>query len=236
MYFCVIGFYVTLKLWFPLAAVLIHNHFSHYILHLQFAIIAAFCTLPLSLQAKHPVAQFCSPTYFTFVLPDMPSNCDIHLLHLWDVQTLPEHHIFIIQVAFHVWHCTLKGHDHYQLLFSSGTTHLLCNRHATYSTEYTQKNVEYSKVAKHIYLKSYIFRKHRLLLLQFNNTMYREVGHTESEGIHYVSGFQLSTTLTYTWTTFSHQEKQILYTDSIFFQRNIKPTIFNRQKTWFMPF
>jgi hypothetical protein len=60
-----------------------------------------------------------------------------------------------------------------------------------------QKNAEYSKVAEHIYLKSYIFRKHRLLLLQLN-VMYREVDHAESEGVHYVPGFHLSTTLAYT--------------------------------------
>jgi hypothetical protein len=164
----------------------------------------------------------------------MPSNYNIHLVHLWDDQALPEHHVFIIQVAFHVWHCTLIGHDQYQQLFSSQTTHLLWNRHATYSTEHTEKNVKYSKVTEYIYIYIHCFYKTHYCYS--NNTMHREVDHTESEGIHYVSGFQLSTTLAYTWTTFNHHEKQILHIDSILFQRNIKLTIFNRQNTWLMPF
>lgn len=34
---------------FPLAAFLIQNHFRYYILHLQFAVNAASCTLPPNL-------------------------------------------------------------------------------------------------------------------------------------------------------------------------------------------
>lgn len=46
-----------------------------------------------------------------------------------------------------------------------------------------------------------------------------------------------STTLAYTRTTFSHQEKQKLHIDSSLFQRNIKQiAIFKRQNTWLIPF
>lgn len=84
-------------------------------------------------------AQFCPPKYFTFVLPDMLSKCDIHPLRLWDVRALLEHHIFILQVVLHVWHCTLIGHDQYELLFNSRTTHLLWNRHATFSRMHAKR-------------------------------------------------------------------------------------------------
>jgi hypothetical protein len=93
--------YVPQKLRFPLAAFLIQSHFRPYILHLQFAIIAAACTLPLNLQAKHPMAQFCFPnTSHLFC-----QTCHQITTFIWctyEMQALPEHHVFIIQVAFHV--------------------------------------------------------------------------------------------------------------------------------------
>lgn len=46
-----------------------------------------------------------------------------------------------------------------------------------HSPECMQKDVEYSKAAEHIFLKPYVFIKHRLLLLHFN-IMNQEVDHT----------------------------------------------------------
>lgn len=113
--FCVIWCLCFTEIAFP------SSSFSHpeslEILHSTSSICnqCSFLYPPSEPSGKGTLLESCGtiplPKYCTFVLPDMPSKCDIQLLHLWDVQALLEHHIFILQVALHVWHCTLIGQD-----------------------------------------------------------------------------------------------------------------------------
>jgi hypothetical protein len=142
-YFCVIWCLCSTEIVFPSIS------FSHpeslQILHPTSSICSQCCFLypPSKPSGKGLLLGRCGtillPKYFTFVLPDMPSKCDIRLLHLWDVWVLLEHRILILQVALRFWHCTLIGHHQWELLFNSWTTHLLWNRHAAFSRMHAEK-------------------------------------------------------------------------------------------------
>ena len=178
-YFCFIWFLCSTEIMFP------SSSFSH----------------PESLQTLHSTSSICSQCCFLYP-PLEPSGKD-NVRKLWHNSDPQALHICSARHAIKVQQspvapircggltrsyihssgdssCLTLHFDKSQSVWatlSSQTTHLLWKGHATYSPECMPKNVDYSKVAEHIFLKPCIYI-YNTNYCYSNNIMYQEVSHT----------------------------------------------------------